>query len=256
MSNEFPVITIQGGEVRANQYVEPGTGMYVVLASCAMLVGGLLLVLITWGVALIVFLIGLMFAWYVNRRTKAMIHGSGIKIDANQFPQIHDCVVTFSRRLGITPPEVYLVEANVANAVAVRLGKKNIILLTDDLIHGCLYGGIPQGLAYVLGHELAHIALNHNGLFRSSMRQALKKLSRLDEYSADRVAVALVGDKHIAFYGLLMLTVGYSMLAYVNLEQVVAQAGEVAANKFSKKAERMLTHPLLLNRLGRVMESV
>ena len=255
MSNEFPAIAIQGDKIEAKQYVEKGTGTYVMLASICMVIGALVLTLITWGIALILFLIGLIFAWYINRRTRAMIHGSGIKLDANQFPEIHNCVVTFSQRLGIAPPEVYIVEANVANAVAVRLGKKNIVLLTDDLIHGCLYGGIPQGLAYVVGHELAHIALNHNGIFRAPMRQVLKKLGRLDEYSADGVAVALVGDKRFAFYGLLMLTVGYSMLAYVNVAQVLIQAEEVAADKYSKKAERMLTHPLLLHRLGRVMKS-
>jgi len=81
------------------------------------------------------------------------------------------------------------------------------VLLTDDMIHGCLASGRPQALAFIIGHELAHIALNHNGVFRSWMAQQMKKLGRLDEYSADAVATALVGDKMVAYHGLLLLTV-------------------------------------------------
>jgi Zn-dependent protease with chaperone function len=85
------------------------------------------------------------------------------------------------------------------------------------------------------------------------MSQHMKRLSRLNEYSADAVAAALVADKHIAFQGLLLLTVGYALLPYVNTESIVQQAQEVAQNKYSKKAELRLTHPLLLNRLSRIM---
>ena len=149
--------------------------------------------------------------------------------------------------------EVYIVESNVANAAAVRYGKKNVVLITDDLIHGCLASGNPQALSFVIAHELAHIALNHNGLIRSWMAKHLKKLGRLDELSADTAALRLVNDNQIAFKGLLMLTVGYALLPFVNMQSLATQAQEVADNPYSKKAEKTLTHPLLLNRLHRVL---
>lgn len=128
-----------------------------------------------------------------------------------------------------------------------------MVLLTDDIIHGCIASGNPKALSFVIGHELGHIALKHNGVLRSWLSKRFKKLSRLDEYSADAVGNALVQDKTIAFNGLLLLTVGYSMMPYVNYETVIAQAQEVASNKYSKKAEKSLTHPLLLNRLYRIL---
>lgn len=79
------------------------------------------------------------------------------------------------------------------------------------------------------------------------------RLGRLDEYSADAVASAVVGDQRIAFTGLLLLTIGYALLPYVNAGSVIRQAQEVADNKYSKKAEKSLTHPLLLNRLHRTL---
>lgn len=256
MSNEFPAIVIDGDDVNARQYIEKGTGLAMACAFLLATIGSLLGIVITYGIVLIFLVLSPLFAWFMNKKAMALIHGSGLKVDAEQFPQIHDCVVTFSRRLGIKKTvDVYIVDANVANAMAVRYGKKNIILLTDELIKGCLYSGMPNGLSFVIAHELAHIALNHNGIFRSWMSQHMKKLGRLDEYSSDRVALALVGDKNAAFYGLLMLTVGYAMMAYVNPGKVISQAQEVAKDKYSRKAEKTLTHPLLLNRLHRVLSS-
>lgn len=253
MSSPFPSIAIDGGSVDPKQYIEKGTNPRVVIAFVVAALAALLSIVLTSGILLIVLIGGLLFARHLNRKATALIHGSGIKVDEGQFPEIHGCVRDFARRFGIAPPEVYIVESNIVNAMAVKYGRKNVILLTDDLIHGCLYSGVPQALAYVLGHELAHVALGHNRLVRSWLRQAYNKLGRLDEYSADMASLALVGDKKLAFHGLLLLTVGYSMIQFVNVDKVLKQAEEVAANKYSRKAEKSLTHPLLLNRLAKIM---
>jgi Zn-dependent protease with chaperone function len=142
----------------------------------------------------------------------------------------------------------------VANAAAVRYGKKNVLLLTDDLVSGFLLAREPKALAFILGHELGHIVLGHTGMIRSFLRGAYKKLGRCDEYSADRIGAALVGNADIAFNGILLLTSGALLMPFVNRDQVKQQAEEVAVDKYSKKAERKLSHPLLLNRLRRVLQ--
>jgi Zn-dependent protease with chaperone function len=203
---------------------------------------------------LIVLLFYPIIAAIMRKKALAMVHGSGIRVSDKQFPEIQKCLIKFKERLGITDDvSVYIVEDNIANAFVVKYGKKNVVLLTDDIIHGCIASGNPKALSFVIGHELGHIALKHNGVLRSWLSKRFKKLSRLDEYSADAVGNALVQDKTIAFNGLLLLTVGYAMMPYVNYETVIAQAQEVASNKYSKKAERSLTHPLLLNRLYRIL---
>ncbi len=101
--------------------------------------------------------------------------------------------------------------------------------------------------------ERRRVSLANQRVLRSWMAQHMKKLGRLNEYSADSVATALVNDKTIA--SLLFLTIGYAMIPYVNSESIVRQAQEVAQNKYSKKAERSLTHPLLLNRLQRILQA-
>jgi Zn-dependent protease with chaperone function len=255
MNDTFPVITVEGSRIDPKQYIERGTGTAVFGAFFLAIIGALFGILVSYGILLIVLLFYPMFAWYLRKKATALIHGSGVHVSEDQFPEIHHCVVDFKTRLNLQKDiDVYVVEDNVTNALAVKYGKKNVILLTDDLIHGCLASGHPEALSFVIAHELAHISLNHNGVFRSWMSQHMKKLGRLDEYSADSVATALVGEKATAFHGLLLLTVGYALLAYVNPESIVRQAQEVATNKYSKKAERGLTHPLLLNRLQRILK--
>lgn len=251
----FPVICIEGDRVEAGRFVEKGTGGARVGAFLVALIGSLVGILASYGILLVILLFYPLIAWYLRKKAMALIHGSGVHVSADQFPEIHRCVAAFKSRLSLGKDvEVYVVEENIINAMAVRYGKKHVVLLTDDLIHGCLASGHPQALAFVIAHELAHIALNHNSVFRSWMSRHMKKLGRLDEYSADAVATALVGDRAIALRGILLLTVGYALLPYVNAESIARQAKEVATNAYSKKAERTLTHPLLLNRLHRILE--
>ena len=250
MTAVFPVIASDGGDVDARQYVEPGTGKAQVSAFFVAVVGSLFGILVSYGVLLIVLLFSPLFAWYLHRKAAALIHGSGVHVSEDQFPEIHRCFAAFKRRLGIRADvDVYIVEANVMNAMAVRYGKRNVVLLTDDLIHGCLESAQPQALAFVIGHELAHIALGHTGIFRAWMSRHMRRLGRLDEYSADAVATALVGDRSAAVGGLLLLTVGYALVPFVDRTRLLQQAEEVARDKYTVKAERELSHPLPLNRI-------
>lgn len=147
-------------------------------------------------------------------------------------------------------PEVYVVEDSVQNGAAMKLGTKDIIMLTDDVIWGALQSRDPRSLGFVLGHELAHISMGHTGVVRSTIRGMYPPLSRRDEYTADDVATALVGDAEVAIHGITVLTVGPQLLPYVNDAALRRQADEMWTDKAAKKAERSLRHPLLLKRIA------
>lgn len=251
----LPTLSIDGQRLDPKACIEPGTAGAVTLACIPALLGGLALVLVTYGIALIVFLFSPLWLWFAHRKAHALIKGSGIQIGEDQLPEIHRCVLTFSERLGLTePPTVYLVEANVINAAAVRFGKRQTILLTDDMIDAGLRSHHPQALAFVIGHELGHIALNHNGAFRGTLSKASKRLARLDEYTCDTIATRLVGDRNIAFAGMMALVTGPQVLPHISIEALVRQAQEVAEDSYCTKAEKAQSHPLLLNRIKRIMD--
>lgn len=253
-AGEFPTIRTPGPALNPKDYIEKGTGWTLGLAYTATGLGLLVGAVATFGVILIPLLLSPVIRYFTHKRMMALVHGSGLRVSPGQLPQIHECVRDFAARLGMErTPETYIVEDSVMNAAAVRFGNRDVVLLTDELIHGALVSGNPHSLAFVIGHELGHIALKHHGSLRGTLRLMLRKLSRLDEYTVDRIGMMLVGKRSAAFHGILMLTVGPHLMSYVNLDEVRRQIEEVRGDKLSVKAEKQLTHPLLMHRLERII---
>ena len=253
---KLPALQFPSDAVDAGQFLQPGAAFWAAMGWVALVASMLVTAASTMGMGLVAFAIGALAAWFAAKKARAYIRGSAIQVSAEQMPEIHAVVQDFAQRLGMhEAPELYIAEDAVANGFAVKLGKKNIIILTDDAVWGALASPSPKALGFIIGHEMAHIALGHTGLLRSMMRNVMRPLSRLDELSADNIANALVGDSKAAVQGLALLTVGPQLLKHLNLAALAEQARDVASSKLSKKAERNLTHPLLLRRIDNVMRS-
>ena len=248
----MPSMDCDGTTIDTRKCIEPGTQAqvawgYVVMA-IAVLAGGLF----SYGILWLVLLLTPLIDFFNRKKQTALLRGSGLEVGPHQFPEIYQCAVTQARRLGMdVPPAIYVVEGNVINAAAARIGGRKVIVLIDDVVDACLRSGEPRALAFILGHEMAHHALGHSSLLRASLAKYNKKLSRLDEFSCDAVARQLVGDSRIAATALTTLLTGPQLLKFVNLNQLLTQASDVAKDKNSVKAERNLTHPLILRRIQR-----
>lgn len=251
-----PSLAFGGAPVDPRAHIHPGTGWRVMLGWLVVVFGAIAIAAMTMGVGLIGLIIAPIAAWFQAKKARALIRGSGVEVSSDQLPFLHRCVSDFARRLGMKEaPEVYVVESALQNGFAVKLGKKNIVLLTDDVVWGALQSKDPRALGFVIGHELAHVALGHTDGVRGALRTMFRPLSRCDEHTCDAVATALVGDRHVAVHGLTVLTVGPQLLRYLNEDALLRQAREVAADKLTTKAEKGLTHPLLLRRIAYVLGS-
>ena len=248
---QAPVLTGSNQPVETGACVSAGTGLH---RSVSYLVGALVLLALiagTGGIILIALLIGPIIEAFRWKRVRASIRGSGIQVSPEQLPFIDEAVKEYATRLGMKKvPEVYVVEDSVQNGVAMKLGTKDIVMLTDDVVWGALQSRDPRALGFVIGHELGHIAMGHTGVIRSSLRTFYPPLSRCDEYTADNLATALIGDSKVAVHGLAILTIGPQLLPYVNDDALLAQAEEIWVDKAAKKAERKMHHPLLLKRIA------
>lgn len=241
-----------GPRVDAHACVEPGTARSLVIAALVgLFLTAFLLFTVTGAlIALAVWLVQLAGA----KRARTILRASSLRVGPRQLPEIHACVADFAARLGLaSAPETYVVDAAEVNAFALRFGRKNGIVLTDDTVAAALEGRSPGALAFVIGHELGHIALGHHRAWRSALRRYLA-LSRRDEHSADRVACELVGSLEAAESGVLSLVSGPRLLALVDRAAARAQAEEQAHERAVRRVERTLTHPLALRRLQRVHE--
>jgi Zn-dependent protease with chaperone function len=251
-SNPLPPLSPDGASINPREHIEPGTSLSVVLGflvfGLSILIGGVF----TYGILWLVLIIAPIANYFNRKRAIAALKGSAVEVSEAQFPEIHKCAVTIASRLGMSPPpKVYILEANTINAAAVKLAGKQVVVLQDDMVDACLRSGDARTLTFIIGHEMAHHALGHTGVFRSGLSKAFKKLSRLDEFSCDAVANALVTDRKISARAITLLTAGPQLMSYVNFDSLMRQAQEVNLDKYSKKAERHLTHPLLLRRLSR-----
>ncbi|HXC34427.1 MAG TPA: M48 family metallopeptidase [Candidatus Acidoferrales bacterium] len=201
-------------------------------------------------------LFGLLVDYFRRKKALASLKGSSIEIGADQFPEIYACAQAIAQRLGMSqPPAIYLVQGNTINAWAMRAAGRQVVVLMDDVVNAALLSDEPRALSFIIAHEIAHHALGHTGYFRSQLRTVMKWLSRLDEFSCDAVANEIVGDRSVSATALTLLTSGPQLFRYVNPARLAEQAREVVADKKSKKAEKHLTHPLLLRRLCRFVGS-
>lgn len=247
----FPPLTGSGGgQVNASEQVAAGTGLWTVVGYVVYGLLTIALVVGTAGMALIGGLVGAIVGYLTHKRVFARLKGNHLQVSQHQLGEIYACASEFSNRLGLPKvPEMFVVETSELNAVAFKLFARKAVLLTDDLLWGALHAESPQALRFIIAHELAHHALGHTGLVRGSVAASFRPLARLDELSADRVALQLVGDREVAYEGLMLLTVGPQLLPYVNRTVLMQQAMEVGQDKRSKKSEAGLTHPLTLRRL-------
>ncbi len=237
--------------VNAKDYIAPKTALSFTIGIVLAVLSMLVTIAVTWGIAIIAFIVIGLYSYFKNAKARAMLHGSAIQSGPDQFPEIHACVERFALRLGMKQtPDLYIIEDNTNNAAAIKIGKRNVVLLIDDIVDSCLRSGDPRALAFVIGHELAHHALGHTNTLRSYAARVYKPLSRLDEISCDAVANQLVGDSAISLQALAVMLSGPQLAQYVNFDALSRQADEVTSNRRSKKAESSLTHPLLLRRFS------
>jgi Zn-dependent protease with chaperone function len=209
-----------------------------------------LVVLGSFGFILFALALGWLVDALFGKRILARLRGSSLQLGPAQLPELDRCAREFSQRLGLKEaPMVLVMESSDINAFALKAGKRRCVLLMDDAVWASLEAGLPDALRFVVAHELAHHALGHTGALRAYLGAMLPQLSRLDELSADAVALQLVGTREAAYEGMMMLTVGPQLLKYTNREQLLQQAAEIAADSNTRKAERPLRHPLLLRRL-------
>ena len=246
----FPTLTSAGPSVNADDHVADGTAVWTTVGYAVAGIVVLASVVFTMGTALVVGIVGAVIGYFTHKRVFARLKGSHLQVNQHQLSELFACAQEFSSRLGLSHvPEIYVVESSELNAVAVKVFARKAVLLTDDVLWGALHVQSPQVLRFLIAHELAHHALGHTSFVRGSVASTFRPLGRLDELSADRVALQLVGDRDVAYEGLMLLTVGPQLLPYVNRTALMQQVMEVGEDSRSKRSEGGLTHPLILRRL-------
>src|ERR687893_452354 len=161
--------------------------------------------------------------------TRAGTRGSAVRLSRRQFPDIYAVKDDFARRLGLKrDPEIYLMSGNgVLNAFAASTFGYDFVVIHSELFSNT-YDRNKDALAFIVGHELAHLRLGHTRLWYQLSTAYVDRipllagfLSRAREFSCDRHGAYLApqGEE-----GLVLLTAGRYVYKQVDVDELLEQA--------------------------------
>lgn len=121
----------------------------------------LLLILGTFGGALLALAIGFVFYLFSQSALIAHLKGNGVELSAQQFPDLHQHFVECCERLALDGrPKAYVLNGNgTMNAFATQFLGAQYVVLLSDIVDAMKEH--PDGLRFYLGHELGHLKRKH-----------------------------------------------------------------------------------------------
>jgi Zn-dependent protease with chaperone function len=179
------------------------------------------------------------WSWMFEQLFRVTLFGNAVKLYKSQHPEIYSIVEEQCASLGIkTIPDVLVVKSDgLINALALRFYTSNhrYIILYSSLVDLHLQRGRIQELAFVIGHELGHIAAGHLSRLRNLLLFPGKllpfvpsALSRAQELTADRFGGHLCGKQEVAEKALMAMASGSISLAdYSDSASFVQQENEM-----------------------------
>lgn len=126
----------------------------------SLLIWGVLL-LITFGLALVYLLFGFLFYCVAQSALISYIKGNGVRITEEQFPDLKQQISACCRKLGLDEePQAYLMQmGGMLNAFATRFLGRHFLVLYSDVVDGLADN--PDALNFYIGHEIGHIKRKH-----------------------------------------------------------------------------------------------
>lgn len=219
--------------------------------------GWLLLIVGTVGVALLYLLLGFIAYCFAQSAWIAYIRGTAVRITADQFPDLHGRVEFCCRELDVDPmPEAYILHGNGAfNAFATRFFGRNFVILFSDVVDALEHDA--NAINFYIGHELGHIKLKH--LTGHLWRMPVLWLpllgaaySRAKEYSCDLHGRACCADAESASRALAALGAGAKRWATIDLRGYADQV-QINIGFWPSFHELIDGYPYLTKRVARML---
>ncbi len=183
------------------------------------------------------------------------LRGNGIRVSERQFPGVMRIAAETCAQLGIAqiPPIYILQSGGILNAFAARSFGRNYVCIYSEILE-LAYDQGEDAVAFVLAHELTHVARKHVW-WKAVIAPAEfvpflgAAYSRACEYTCDAYGAFLRPAG--AEKGILVLAAGKRLYREMDPEAFLAQAYE-PEGLFMWLAEHVSTHPNLPKRLAYV----
>jgi Zn-dependent protease with chaperone function/Tfp pilus assembly major pilin PilA len=219
----------------------------------------LLLIVGTFGGALVALLVGFVLYLFAQSAFIAYIKGNGVELSEAQFPDVHAHFVACCERLEIkVRPQAYVLNGGGAlNAFATKFLGTEFVVLLSDVVDAMEQH--PDGVRFYIGHELGHLRMKHlNGhlvrwpvLWLPLLGAAY---SRARESTCDRHGLACSSSPENAARAMVALSAGPSRWKTLDLPAYLKQAQQTSGFWMSFH-ELIGGYPWLTKRAVRVMDT-
>lgn len=218
----------------------------------------LLLVLGTFGIALVY--LAFIFVGYLFAHSAliAWIRGNGVKITAQQFPDLYKRYLHCCNALGMASvPDAYIINGGgVLNAFATKFLGRYFVVLYSNIVDAMMEK--PEAINFYMGHELAHIKRKHlvwgPFIWPASILPLIGAgYSRSREYTCDAFGRACCADSVSAVQGVVALAAGEKRWAVLNVPAYLEQGKETGGFWMSFH-ELCADYPWIVKRAARIAE--
>lgn len=236
------------------EYRYPGESNALTLAIIALLILTFGFFATSLSFAVIVTLVGLAYV----RIRQGQILGNSVLVSPRNFERVHRTVLMACERLGVELPRVYVRQDPYLNAFALGYSPPFSVVIHSATVHSL----DDEELAFVVGHELAHIKMGHTtwlsfiaplGNTLPGFNLIFGSWQRRSEYTADRLGLIVCGNLAAATRALVKVAVGPEALAHVDVQEFLRQAEQVAASDVDRLGELFVSHPYAVNRLANLI---
>ncbi|SOJ55269.1 Protease HtpX [Mycobacterium simulans] len=227
-------------------------GLLVLVISSSILLYMLAFAIVLWGRASLLWLSILatpIALYFLRGLTYGQQRANGVKMSPTQFPEGYWLVVEAAQRFGLSEvPDAYVVLGNgLINAFSSGHGFRRYVVVYSDLFEIGGQARDPEALAFVIGHEVGHIAAGHASYWRQLSQLAMKvpflgaTLSRSMEYTADNYGYAFRPSGAGRTIG--VLSAGKYLLRSVSFDGMADRAG-TETGFFVWLANMLSSHPV------------
>ncbi len=251
-------VTERKGNAVQDPLVYPRERSLGAIALVLGLIGWVLIVIGTVGIALVYLLLGFVFYLFAHSALISWLRGNGVLLSAQQLPDLRERFDACCAKLGLDKdkPEAYLLQGNgVLNAFATRFLGRHYVVLLSDIVDAMQ--AHPEGVDFYIGHELGHVRRKHlTGKLWRAPALWLPLLgaaySRAKESTCDRHGRACCESPDAAARAMVALAAGAQRWRMVDLPAYEAQA-TLARGFWMSYHELTSGYPWLTKRVARVL---
>lgn len=213
-------------------------------------------IVMTYAIAIMI------FQWIAWKFTYWFVHGHGIEVGPNQYPQVFRVIKQASDYLGVPTPQTFILQGAglFELLVAKYYSRRGLIIITSNMMDEFSKRPTSREFMMFVGRQLGHIRAGHFRFWFFKETLGMLALffyaawARRCHFTADRIGLLVAGDIGAAERALYTITVGSGVAPSTNYDEVAEQRTRVFESKWAWIVLGFSTYPYMIDRMVRLQE--